>query len=402
MRLGMSALVAIAAPCLLTIGFGSVAYGQTQRLDCEGADSECGETQRPTQTQRLNCEGVDAECLVSEVPVPHVRIVRQRDYPARPAHYLSSNLYTTLAADRETGRRFCAFDFQVTPNGGGPDAHTHRNEWETFFVEQGTVTFAVGVNPNPPFNFITKEIPAGTVVYGPQGPVHGFHNTSSRPARIFSFVMPCGLDNFFHTSGAEVVKYDAPIPPVNFEEITRTAFWAEQRGDGLHFPGAPPPVVPPGTPTDVIANINDAKRPHETGPFGETRVVLLKPTEVGNITGATAFCGPGLPGREGGTVKYSYFSMPSQRHVPAPYVSGNTEVFYTLGGSFVFTFTNPNDRYRSPKRVLVKPLSFIQIEPGVEFSIANAGQGPRTEPARSLAISVIPPAFCPPPPFPLN
>src|SRR5437660_9191663 len=150
MRPRMTSLIGMAAACLLTMGFGTVAHGQTQKL---------------------NCRGVDAECLVSEVPVPNVRIVHHEDYPARPAHYLSSNLYTTLAADRETGRRFCSFDFQVTP-GGGPDAHTHRNEWETFFVEQGNVTFTVGVNPNYPYNFITKEIPAGTLVYGPQGPVH--------------------------------------------------------------------------------------------------------------------------------------------------------------------------------------------------------------------------------------
>src|SRR5438093_7695312 len=122
MRRIMSSLVAIAAAWIVSIGFGGVGYGQTQRF---------------------NCEGVEPECLVSDVPVPGVRIVRQQDYAKRPNHYLSSNLYTTLAADRETGRRFCSFDFQVTPNGGGPDAHTHRNEWETFFVEEGTVTFAV-------------------------------------------------------------------------------------------------------------------------------------------------------------------------------------------------------------------------------------------------------------------
>ena len=350
------------------------------------------------QVQRLNCDGVDAECLVSDAPVKGVRIVQQKDYPKRPAHYLSSNLYTTLAADRETDRKFCSFDFQVMPNGGGPDAHTHRNEWETFFVEEGTVTFAVGVNPNPPFNFITREVGPGTVVYGSQGPVHGFHNLSSQRARIFSFVMPCGLDNFFHTSGAEVVKFDAPIPPINFEEIVRTAFWAEQRGDGLHIPFTPGPIIPAGTPDEVISNINDPARPHETGPFGEQRVVLLTPTEVGNITGATAFCGPGLPGRAGGTVKYSYFTMPTKRDLPAPYISDNTEVFYTLGGTFTFTFANPNEN--SQKRVVVGPLGYVEIAPHIPFSIGNLGEGPnKNETARSLAISVIPPSFCPPPPF---
>src|SRR2546425_828202 len=138
MRITMGSLVAIAGACLLAVSFGDVGYSQAEQ-----AQDQDQETGNDVKLARFNCKGVDAECLVSEVPVPGVRIVRQRDYPKRPAHYLSSNLYTTLAADRETGRRFCSFDFQVAPNGGGPDAHTHKNEWETFFVEQGTVTFTV-------------------------------------------------------------------------------------------------------------------------------------------------------------------------------------------------------------------------------------------------------------------
>jgi hypothetical protein len=39
----------------------------------------------------------------AESPVPGVRIIRKKHYDKRPAHYLSSDLYTTLAAARETG-----------------------------------------------------------------------------------------------------------------------------------------------------------------------------------------------------------------------------------------------------------------------------------------------------------
>src|SRR5262245_41691434 len=134
MRTIVSSLVGIAAALLLMTTFGGVGYAQTQKL---------------------NCDGVDAECLISEVPVPGVRIVRPQDYPNRPAHYIAKSLDTTLAADRETGRKFCAFDFQVVP-GGGPSPHAHSNEWETFYVEEGTVLFTTGVNPSPPFNDITQ------------------------------------------------------------------------------------------------------------------------------------------------------------------------------------------------------------------------------------------------------
>jgi hypothetical protein len=157
---------------------------------------------------------------------------------------------------------------------------------------------------------------------------------------------------------------------------------------------------PPTSPEHVVSSINDARRPRETGPFGETRVVLLTPNEVGNITGATAFCGPGFPGRPGGTVKYSYLSLPTQGAFPAVYISRNTEVFYTLSGSLSFRFDNNTSAnvpswLRGGSVFKVEPFTFIQIEPGVPFSIANEDGNLR---AQSLAISVIAP-LCPPSPF---
>jgi len=364
--------MASAAACLLASTFSGVGYAQTQRI---------------------NCQPVDSQCLVSETPAPGVRIVRVNDYAKRSAYYLSSNLYTTLASGVETGNKFVAFDFQIPP-GGGPLPHTHRNEWETFFVEEGTVTFTIGVEDRPPFNFITQDIPAGTVVYGSQGPVHGFINNSRAPARIFSFAMPAGLENFFHVAGTEVTNWYAPIPPITIAEIVRTAFWAEQRGDALHFPGTPAPPMVPGTPEHQISSVFSSTRPTEIGPFGEKRVVLLTPNEVGNITGATAFCGPPpIPGRPGGTVKYSYFSLPSHTDFRAMHTAENTEVFYTLGGSLSFVF--PHGKSIFGQVVTVPPLSFIQIEPGVQFSIGNANG---STPAQSLTIEAISPV-CPPSPF---
>lgn len=224
-------------------------------------------------------------------------IVQQNDYPKRPAFYLSSDLYTTLASGRETGNTFVSFDFQV-PNGGGPLPHTHRNEWETFYVEQGTVTFTTGVTPDN-LQFTTKQVEAGTVVYGPQGPIHGFMNTSGQFARIFSFAMPAGLENFFHNSGTSVKDWNAPIPPITPEEIIRTAFWAGQRGDALWslcgpcLPIPPDPVDP--TSGKVIEMVVSSYKtaPPGTSQFGnEKRVELLTPQQVGDITAAEAFCGP--------------------------------------------------------------------------------------------------------------
>jgi mannose-6-phosphate isomerase-like protein (cupin superfamily) len=325
----------------------------------------------------LNCDGVEAECLISGTPVQGGRMVRPKDYPRRPAHYLSSNLYTTLAAGRETGNQFVAFDFQVEP-GGGPLAHTHTNEWETFFVEDGTIRFVEGVNPAPPFNLNEADVPAGSVVYGSKGPIHGLN--FGRRSRIFSFAMPAGLDAS-STMPARRSSIQCADTPISTEEIVRTAFWAEQRGDALWIVGMPPPVLPPGTPEMVVSSTSDTRRPLETSPFGEARVVLLTPTEVGNTTGAMAFCGPGRPGRPGGTVKYSYFALRAQRNdFPATFTSQNTEVFYTLGGSLSFNFGG-----FIPKTVTVETGTFVQIDPGVPFSIANltvAGQTNARLPSR--------------------
>ena len=324
----------------------------------------------------------------AESPVPGVRIIREEDYDKRPAHYVSSNLYTTLAAARETGHRFVAFDFQVPP-GGGPPPHTHRYEWETFFVTQGEVTITVGVEDFPPFEFIEEVSPVGTLVYGPQGPVHGFRNESGRPARMFSFGMPAGLDVFFETIGRRVRDFEAPIPRSNQEEVMRLAFWGEQTGRILHIPGTPPPEVPDTTPNHVISSISGEGRPKFEGPFGEERVSLLTPEEVGNITGATAFCGPGAPERPGGTAAYSYFMLRPRDRFPASVTSNNIEVFYTLGGSLSFKFED--------EIVTVGTLTYVEIQPGVPFSIANLATESPGSHARSMAISVIAPD-CPPPP----
>jgi mannose-6-phosphate isomerase-like protein (cupin superfamily) len=331
-------------------------------------------------------------------PVPGVRIIREKDYDKRPAFYLSSNLYTTMATERETANRFVSFHFEVTPN-GGPLPHTHRNEWETFFVFGGNdVTFTVGVNPDPPFNFIEQVVPSGAVVYGSQCPVHGFRNDSGGTAQIFSFAMPGGLNKFFADSGERVKDFDAPIPPISQEEITRTAFWAEQRGDALHFLGAPPPDCP-NAPMHQISSITGKNletggdRPRFTGPFGEQRVSLLTPEEVGKITGAMAFCGPPLlPGSSGGTVDYSYFTLPPQQSSFPPSVSSSNafEVFYILAGTLSFQFEG--------KTVKAPPLTYVEIQQGVPYSIANRGQ----EQAESLAVSVIAPpeSECLRPPLP--
>jgi mannose-6-phosphate isomerase-like protein (cupin superfamily) len=373
MRMSLGSLVALAAAAVLTISLGDVLYGQSSRP--------------------RDCAGVDSDCAFSSRPVPGVRIVRLKHYPRRPADYMSGDRYTTLAEARETRNQFAMFDFYVPP-GSGPFAHTHSHEWETFFVVQGTVNFITDVAPDG--TFTTQALPPGTAVYAPQCRVMGFRNIGSAPARVLTLAMPAGLDNFFHVVGEEVVYYDAPIPSgPDQDELMRLAFWGEQRagmGD-TYIPGGPPPDCPTA-PAPVISSITDRDR-RDIGPFGYPRVRLVKQQEVGNTTSATAFCGFGPPGRPGGTVEYSHLTLPIQNDFPPFETSQNTEVFYTLDGTLSFLF---NDQ----KRVHVEPLSYIEIQPNVAFSIANLSQGWREQPGQhdrrapkargqALAISIIGP-----------
>jgi mannose-6-phosphate isomerase-like protein (cupin superfamily) len=301
----------------------------------------------------------------------------------RPAHYVSGDLYTTLAAARETRNQFAVVDFFVPP-GGGPFPHAHDHEWETFFVIEGTVNFYVDVNPMPPFNVLEQAAGPGTTVYAPKCRVMGFINRSAAPARILAFAVPAGIDNFFHLVGDEVVDYYAPIPPPTPEQFMRLAFWGDREAQGdTYFPGGPPPSCP-GVPEKVMTSITDPARPTEIGPFGETRRVLVTPTEVGNLTGASAFCGFGPPGRPGGTAKSSYFTLATGNG--AVYSSPNTELFYPLRGWLTFIFENN-------RRVVVGPKTYVEIQPGVPFTIEASNKG---VPAEALTMSVIAPA-CPPP-----
>jgi hypothetical protein len=256
--------------------------------------------------------------------------------------------------------------------------------------------------------FTTQEVPAGTVVYGPQGPIHGFMNTSGKFARIFSFAMPAGLENFFHNSGTSVKDWNAPIPKITAEEIIRTAFWAGQRGDALWVTcGAPSAICPPvpADPPGIMMQVSSYKTaPAAPSQFGnEKRVELLTPDQVGNITGAEAFCGPPpLPFRQGGTVRYEHLTFPARKDMPLTispqFDASNLQIrsttFYTQTGTLTFVFTDPKNN--QPKKVEVQPLSFIQIDPGIAYSVANLdGGGPKSSaPATSLEVTALdPPAY---------
>jgi mannose-6-phosphate isomerase-like protein (cupin superfamily) len=366
-----------------------------------------------------------------------VRVVGFSNLAQEPSYYLSSSIYSNYAGQRDTQQKFVSFDFlqPASPNEGtrvGPLPHTHFNELECFFVVDGSFTFTVGMADG---TIMEEKVSAGGLAYGPQGRVHGFRlDPGTGPGRIFSFALPAGLDDFFVTSGDEVTNRYDPIPSITLEEISRTAFWAQQRNDQLFIPnpndptrsidGRPVPTYRPDWPDHVAVSIyeegqteggghmgnDDMGNDDIIGPFGETRRSLLTPEQVGAVTGQFAWKGtgtqkfvqdlsnpivpattngipvpfevasrdPSISVYPGGTLSYDYISL-EPGHEFAPLFTDTRDgfnLFYTLDGELSIQFADG-------KTITVPPLTYVQIPNGVAYSIANLG----SMPANTLAIN---------------
>jgi mannose-6-phosphate isomerase-like protein (cupin superfamily) len=331
----------------------------------------------------------------------NVRIVGFFNLDPQPANYLSSSIYTDYANQRDTAQRFVAFDFLQpdAPNGFtrvGPLPHFHSNEYEAFLAVDGTFVFTEGEQTGPNTGELREVVvPAGTLAYGPLGRVHGFRLIEGTgPGRIFSFTLPAGLDNFFVNSGDQVTNRYAQIPPINQEEIARTAFWAAQRGDRLFIPnpedptmsidGLPVPLFPADWPDFVTSGIDDPSRDTYIGPFGEVRQSMVTTEETGALTGQFAWKGTGTPGAQvisgtgggiipdnfvpGGTMDYSSVTLDPGTDF-APFFTDTRDgfnVLYTLDGNLSLQFENG-------KIVEIPPLTYVQIDNGVGYSVGNFG-----------------------------
>lgn len=170
-------------------------------------------------------------------------LIAPQDDPARPAVYASSDLYTFLATSRETDFAFNFFDFFL-PVGGGPPAHYHPYEHETWFVTAGEIEFDLG---NQGTNSLV--VPEQTLVFGPRIRTHGYNNLDSTAsisgvtpgARTLSMTTPGALDLFFEAAATRVTDRNEPIPfyagPTDQDFINLGVF-ALRTGAGISFPTA--------------------------------------------------------------------------------------------------------------------------------------------------------------------
>ena len=372
---------------------------------------------------------IPVQDFVPPAPAFGPRIVEYADLSSRPAYYLSSGLYTTLAGATDTLNKFVSFDFSDPPapygtyiNGRvGPLQHTHSNELELFFVVSGTYIFTEGMQDGSTGVLEDHVLPAGTLGYGPLGRVHGFRAVpDDGPGRIFSLALPAGLDAFFQNSGTAVTNRFDQIKPNSQAEASNTAFWAEQRRDAIFLTdwdlgqmfapipnawselrpdytgpavdGRPIPTFTPPWPDMVTSSITSPDRPTSVGHFGENRLALVTQNEAKAVTGRVAWKGPfSLPSEPGATFEYDYITLAAglnqdfaltpatvqeAPHDPRDPTPSSFIVLYALAGPLsirLYDQFDPITNGLTDITLDIDPLTYIQLPTGTRYALANNG-----------------------------
>ena len=134
-----------------------------------------------------------------------------------------------LVTGEETSGRYAMFENTVEAGDGGPPPHTHRNEEESFYVLEGTLTFLAD----------GKAITAGpgTFVNVPAGVPHTFRNDSGKRARALITLAPAGLERMFLGYCKPLPDGATTAPPPTPEEIDRLIKAAPSFGIEFVKPG---------------------------------------------------------------------------------------------------------------------------------------------------------------------
>lgn len=121
------------------------------------------------------------------------------------AVWLNGDLYTNKLDSRDTQGRLAVLEATVPP-GGGPPRHNHVNEDEIFYVLDGTLEISIGD--------AEYEAGPGSLVFVPQGVMHGFTNRTRDYAKQLLLFTPGGFERFFFEVGLRA-EAGRPIPDIS-------------------------------------------------------------------------------------------------------------------------------------------------------------------------------------------
>ena len=125
--------------------------------------------------------------------------------------WFSGDVYSVKLAAEQTGGALGVVEASVPP-GGGPVAHTHRDQDETFYLLSGELEFLDGEE--------TFVATAGDLVFCRRNIRHRFKNTGLHTAKMLFFYTPGGPEGLFTEGG------DEPQPGV------QVPTWGPERFEG--------------------------------------------------------------------------------------------------------------------------------------------------------------------------
>jgi quercetin dioxygenase-like cupin family protein len=130
----------------------------------------------------------------------------------QPAFWMGGDRITILIGGEQSGGTYTIVEAFTVP-GGGPPAHIHHGESETFYALDGEITIYAGEQ--------TIRARAGTCVHVPAGTVHHFRNEGDGPARLLLIYTPAGFEKYFVEFGTATTYDDEVPPPVTPEMLAR-------------------------------------------------------------------------------------------------------------------------------------------------------------------------------------
>jgi quercetin dioxygenase-like cupin family protein len=125
----------------------------------------------------------------------------------RRSLWVLGELVTYKIPSQHTGGAYALFEVTTQP-GGGPPAHVHHREDESFYVLEGQFEFLSGEE--------TLRVGAGSLIYIPKGTLHTHKNVGEGIGSILVSQSPGGLyERFFEEVGKPV---DGEAGPLAFED----------------------------------------------------------------------------------------------------------------------------------------------------------------------------------------
>lgn len=122
------------------------------------------------------------------------------DSAAIPTLHLFGETIRILVTGRQSRGAFALIE-EITPIGGGPPLHRHRDEDEWFSVLEGRIAIQLDGQ--------RIEAGPGETLFAPRGSVHTFRSIGSVPLKTHIVVSPPRLDALF----LDVAKVWIDVPP---------------------------------------------------------------------------------------------------------------------------------------------------------------------------------------------